>query len=461
MSEPTSSSGRSGAKEPVAVGTPAARDRALKASVLAALMSRAVGAVATLVNIGLAARSLTLAELGVVSVLSALLAYFNFGDFGMGSVVMTRLPPAHARNNFAAVRQIVASALSAMIIVASMVAAVGIASLWLFPWQDLLGAEAVASSEVRITVLVFVVTGAVGIVGTVGSRVLAALQRGALIRVCDSIAAASSMIAVAGCVLLQAPIWAFLLALFAPYTCSWLIQLGYVMVRYPYLRIGLSDLDFLAGLRFLRVGIAFAVLSLGWVLAYTLDSIVVASVLGASSAAVFSIAVRLFGLVGGTLTLAGQQMWPAMGEAIARGDLGWVRKRFKHSILTAAGAATLSSVVLVAVGPTATRLWVGEELVPPLSLYFALGIWTIYLTVIVQYSQMLLVAERVRLLAGLGLVMAAVNLAVSIFLTQRIGLVGPVVGNLVAACLVQLIPMIVLTRRFTRESSLMKARTEP
>jgi O-antigen/teichoic acid export membrane protein len=295
----------------------------------------------------------------------------------------------------------------------------------------------------------------------VGSRVLAALQRAALIRVCESIAAVVSTIAVAACAAFDLPIWVYLLAFFAPITSTWLIQLGYVMVRYPYLSLGPTDLDFAVGLRFLREGIAFAVLSMGWVMAYTLDSIVVAAVLGAEQAAVFSIAVRLFGLVGGTLTLAGQQMWPAMGEAITRGDVSWVRKRFRHSILMATGAAALSSAILVAVGPTVARLWVGEELVPPLSLFLVFGVWTIYLTFIVQYSHMLMVAERVRLLAGLGLVLAAVNLAVSILLTRQIGLIGPVVGSLVAACAVQLVPMIVMTRKFMRESSLLNTPTKP
>ena len=412
-------------------------------------MSRVITALATLVNIGLAARSLTIAELGVLSVLSALLLYFNFGDFGMGSVIMTRLPPAHARRDFMAMRQVVSAALSAMMIVAATATAIGVASIWFFPWQVVLGAETVAWSEVRAAVLVLVVTGTVGIVGSVGSRVLAALQRGTLLRVCDSIAAVTSMLAVTACAVLEGPIWAYLLAIFAPFTASWLLQLGYVMVRYPYLKFGPKDLDLAVGLRFLRDGTAFAVLSFGWVVTYTLDAIVVASVLGASQAAIFSIAVRLFGLVSGTLTLAGQQMWPAMGEAIARGDVAWVRTRFRRSILTAAVASSVSSAVLVLVGPTFARLWVGEELVPSQSLFIVFGIWTVYITVAVQYSLMLLAAEKIRLLAGLGLVVAAVNLAVSIILTRELGIVGPVIGSLVAACSVQLVPMIVMTRRFT------------
>ena len=196
-------------------------------------MSRVVGALATLVNIGLAARSLTLAELGVVSVFSALLPYFNFGDFGMGSVVVSRFPPAHAHNNFVAMRQIVASALSAILIVAATAMAIGIASIWFFPLASVLGAEASRFVEVRTTVLVSVVTGAVGIVGIVGSRVLGELQRGALIRVCDSIAAVArlSRSLVASC--LKARSGPSFSPSFAPIHGSWLIELGYVMVAIP------------------------------------------------------------------------------------------------------------------------------------------------------------------------------------------------------------------------------------
>ncbi len=435
-----------------ALGARSARDRALVASVAAALVSRAVGVIATLINIGLAARSLSPSELGVVTVLSALLAYFNFGDFGMGSVVMTRLPPAHARGDLAEVRTIISSALSAMLIVGTVAVAIGIGSAWFLPWQDLLGADAVAESEIRRTVIVFVVTGAIGIVGSVGSRVLAAMQRGALIRVSESIAAVTSVLGVIVCARVDAPIWTYLLALFAPYTVSWLAQLAYIMVRYPYMKTSPKDLDFGVGLRFLVDGVAFAILSAGWVLAYTLDSFVVASVLGASSAAVFSIAVRLFGLVGTTLSLAGQQMWPAMGESIARGDMAWVRKRFRHSIITSAVVSSITCAVLVAIGPSFARVWVGDDLVPPQSVFIALGVWTIYQTVIVQYSLMLLAADKIRLLAALGVVVAVVNLTVSIILTRQIGMVGPVIGNLVAACSIQLVPMILMTRGFMRQT---------
>lgn len=437
-------------RRPSVVATSEQRDRALVSSAIAALVARLLTALSSLVSIGLAARSLDAPELGVVTVLSALLVYFAFGDFGMGSMVMTQLPRAHALGDVAEMQRIVSSALSAMLIIASAAGLLGIASVWVLPWRHVLGADDVSVSELRTTLVAFFAMGAVGIIGTVGSRVLAALQRATLIRVCDSIAAVVSVALVGLCVYADGPVWAYLIAIFAPYSTTWLLQLAYVMAVHPELRVGLSALDVVTGLRFLKEGIAYAVLSVGWVIAYTLDSVVVASVLGAADAAVFAIAARLFSLVYGTLSLAGQQMWPAMSEALARGDVEWVRRRFRHSLVVVGGVAAASSVVLVAIGPTFTRLWVGEDLVPPTGLFVALGIWTVYLTLIVQYSYLLMVAQKIWLLAVLGFVVGATNLLVSIILTRDIGLVGPVIGNLVSAASIQLVPMIVLTRRHMR-----------
>jgi O-antigen/teichoic acid export membrane protein len=108
-------------------------------------------------------------------------------------------------------------------------------------------------------------------------------------------------------------------------------------------------------------------------------------------------------------------------------------------------------VFLLVAGQTIARIWVGDKLVPPFSLFVALAVWTVYMTVITQYSYLLMAADRITLLAALGVVIAVVNLAVSIVLTRWIGMTGPIVGNLVAAVLIQWWPMVILTRRLMRD----------
>jgi O-antigen/teichoic acid export membrane protein len=169
---------------------------------------------------------------------------------------------------------------------------------------------------------------------------------------------------------------------------------------------------------------------------------------------VFAIAARLFGLILGTLTQAGQQMWPALGDALTRGDTEWVRRRFRLSMLATGGIASAGSLFLVAFGQPIARIWVGEHYVPPLGLLVAFAVWTVYMTVITQYGYLLMSIGRVWALAGLSLLIAAVNLAASIVLTTWLGLEGPILGNLVGAAVVQLVPTIVLTRRLVRRLGL-------
>jgi len=58
---------------------------------------------------------------------------------------------------------------------------------------------------------------------------------------------------------------------------------------------------------------------------------------------------------------------------------------------------------------------------------------------------------RFRAQVIFGLLMAVVNLALSIVLVRRFGVTGAALGTVIAMALVQVVPMIVLTRRSLRE----------
>lgn len=428
----------------------AGRDRAVVRSALSSLIARFATAGGSVISVALAARSLTAAELGVTSILTMLVVYFGFADFGMSTLLMTRLPMAHAKGDRREVRDLVASVLSAMVLIAAVVSVVGLASVFLAPWRRLLGAGSIAPDELQGSLIAFILTGALGIIGMVGTRVLAAMQQGATVQFATTCAAAVSVVAVAGCAWGHAPLWGYVLAFAAPPTLSGLAQLVLAFVRFPALagvhrRLRLRD-----GLGVLRSGLEYGILSAGWVLAYTLDAIVVSSLLGAAAAAVFGIATRLYSLVAGTLTIAGQQMWPAMADALARGEIDWVRARFRHSLQIAGATVTASCVLLLVAGQTIARIWVGDKLVPPFALFVVLAVWTIYMTIITQYSYLLMAADQITVLAILGGVIAVVNLAVSIVFTRWLGMTGPILGNIVAAAAIQWIPMVVLTRRMMR-----------
>jgi len=66
------------------------------------------------------------------------------------------------------------------------------------------------------------------------------------------------------------------------------------------------------------------------------------------------------------------------------------------------GVITLGSLPLVFVGRPLARIWVGSGLVPPLSLFVTLAAYTVYITVVSQASVLLLVTQRLKVLAIVG-----------------------------------------------------------
>ena len=68
-------------------------------------------------------------------------------------------------------------------------------------------------------------------------------------------------------------------------------------------------------------------------------------------------------------------LWPAYGEAIARGDVEWVRRTLRRSVTIAVSLSALVSAALVMLGPWLIHAWVGTAVLPSLLLLVGLAAW--------------------------------------------------------------------------------------
>ncbi len=427
------------------------RDRALVNSAVATLFARGISAIATVTILAISAHSLTKPQLGVVAVLTLLSAFLAFGDFGLGTLLMTRLPEAHARDDLPAKQEVVGVTLSTLCVTGGVIMLLGAVLTFILPWQSLLGAHQLPGAQVRAAVLTFFVFGGIGIPATVGSRILASMLRSATAQIW---LVASSMLALGmtvACAELHLPIWAYVFAIAGGPTAVALVQTVWVLVWvFPDLRPHRLGVHPNVAWTFLRASSYFAIMSLSAVVSYSIDSLVVSAVLGASVAAVFALAARMFTLVGVTVGLAGQQMWSALSDAITRGDHAWARVRFWHTLFISTGITTFACGLLVVFGRQLSRVWVGSHLIPPLSLLIVLAVYTVYSTTILQASYLLAAVGRVKTFALIGVGGAIVNLVTSIWLTHVYGLTGPILGSIFAFFAIVTVPLTILLRRELR-----------
>jgi hypothetical protein len=94
------------------------------------------------------------------------------------------------------------------------------------------------------------------------------------------------------------------------------------------------------------------------------NSIFIAQVLGAEAVTQYSVPERLFNLITLITAMVLAPLWPAYGEASARGDHVWVKRTLIRSLFTGVGFAALVASILLFAGPSIIRLWVGDAITP-------------------------------------------------------------------------------------------------
>jgi O-antigen/teichoic acid export membrane protein len=426
------------------------RDRALWHSISSGAGVRVVTMVLTLVTVSVSVRSLGDTAFGVVATLGTMIGLAGFADLGLGLGLMTRLAQSLGENDQAALKPLASSALASLGALGAFVAVVGSASIFVLPWDVLLGSPALPNAAVNASVVIFATSVGLAIPASIGQRVLLGTQQGAVANTWSLAASIAQFGAVIVAAWRDAPVWAFVAATISTPVVVALAQSVWVFNRASHLRPARSHVSRDVARHLLRVGGLFFALNFATAVAFQSDALITSAVLGASSAAVFAIGLRMFGAASGLFASSLQQFWPALAEALARGDLEWTRRRFKQVLTISTASLAALAGLLVVIGQPVARIWVGASLVPPLGLLVAFAAWTVYAHVMTQCSTLLNAGRVVGPQVAMATAMACVNVPLSIVLTRRIGLAGPLVGSLVSHILCVGVPVIFLVRGVLR-----------
>jgi O-antigen/teichoic acid export membrane protein len=428
-----------------------ARDRALTASMASSVLVKLMTVGFGVASIAISVRALGGMQFGVLATLSTLTGLMAFADFGIGSGLMTQLAITDGHGDELRARTMVSAAFCGMIALGSLVVVFGQLAAAMLPWNRILGAPGINVRDLRTAVTVFFMFAGLAIPAGIGQRTLIGLQRGLAANSWLLAGATASLAGVCVAAVTHLPLWCFVLAsmglpvMMAAIQSAWVLFGSHARLRPSRTLATRDSLRSLAG-----VSALFLVLNVAVAIAYQADMVIVASTLGASSAAIFAVGLRMFGLVSGTLAGASQQMWTAMAEALARGDVTWVRSRFLRIVLGTLAISVPSVIVLVALGRPLARMWVGPELIPSPRLLTAFALWTVYSLAMAQIGYLLNAAQIVGPQVVMALSNSVANLVLSLYLTRRIGITGPLVGSLIAHVVCNGVPAVILAVRVLR-----------
>lgn len=360
-------------------GRGAQRNRRAAITGITSTLARVVQIGTSLVTVPLTLRYLGNERFGLWMTISAVLAMASFADFGIGNGVLNTVSKAFGRDDNEGVRRAVSSGFAVLTTIAALLAALFFAIYPLVNWAEFFRVVSpVARAEAAPAIAVFAICFALNISLDVVQRAQLGLQQGyryGLWQLCGSVLGL-------GGVLLGIRLHVSLPVLIAaiagaPVLATALNALHFFGVARPDLRPSraLISRGVIQGIA--KLGGLFFVLQLVTAISFSADNFIVARVLGAVNVPEYSIPQRMFSMIAMISSMLVAPLWPAYGEAISRGDMPWVRRTLRGSLLTVLAVTTVASAALLLASRTLLHWWVGTRIHPPFALLLGLAVWTV------------------------------------------------------------------------------------
>ena len=413
-------------------------------------------ALSVLVTIPMARHALSPELFGVWMMLSAVLGFFAFADLGVGNAVLNSITAALAIGDSAQVRRVLVGGYVCTTLVGLVVI-----GTWILWCQIATNPSAVAghiAPENRETVLaamhIFVVLLAINVSASLIQKIQLGAQQGHWIGAAQLVTALLVLVAVpttlrlgGGLQMLVLSSLGVMVVVNVASTILWVLRSGVNGA------VHWSEFDSATIQLLFRRGSQFLVIQLAAAFAFQSDVIVITQLLGQAEYGDFAAVQRLFAFSSIFISAALLGLWPAFGDALARGELEWARTALKRALYISfvfAGAICVS--LALSLGWVA-KLWLGTATATPLLLTSLLGLWAMMEALGIVVATFLNGAGVVRQQAAIAIAMAIVSFGGKWVLVAEIGVAGGVLATIISYFAISVPAQVFLVRRFFGESA--------
>ncbi|MBU1223568.1 MAG: oligosaccharide flippase family protein [Gammaproteobacteria bacterium] len=434
------------------VGRTEERHRQILLTTLSSGGSKLLSAVISFTLIPLTLNYLGTERFGLWMTISSVVAMLSFADLGIGSGLMNAVATAQGKDDIQEIKKKIAAGLLLLSGIALLIIALFFLIEPLVHWGGVLNINSeLASKEAVPTIAVVVFWFAISLPAGVAIKVLMGLQKGFAANLWLAAASAAGLGCVLGVIHFEGGLPSLAAASIAPPVVAGIIAGLYLFIKQsPHLRpqfsfLSVNDVKYLAGTSGL-----FFVLQLSGLIAFQSDNLIIAHYLGPESVAVYAVAFKLFTIPSIILSLFLNALWPAYAEASSRGDKEWIYKSFMRSLKLSAVIAVPISVVTLICGPWIIDQWVGDEINPTWDLLIGLFFWSLLTILGGNFAALMNGLGVIKFQTIASVAMAAVNIMLSIWLVQIIGVSGVIWGSVLSLALILYLPSALYLRKYFR-----------
>jgi O-antigen/teichoic acid export membrane protein len=420
------------------ISTSGNRTRRIIEAGVSAIFSKGIVLLVNAVSIPIVVRYLGPEQFGIWVTVSTTLALLVVLDLGIASALTNLISEAYAKDSKELAAHYATSAFWTLIIIAGALGLIGFLVWPRVAWGPLFHLTDInkvhsASHAVAIAFFVFLL----GLPAGLGAKILGGYQELRTANVVSAIGSVANLIAVA----LGTHFHAGLAELIGyPAGAVVVVNVGclcWIWFRHkPWLAPLLQNWNTDVVRRLLAGGTELFVLQLAGLVVFNSDNFVILHYLGPVDVTPYSVTWKLVGYAAALQIIITPALWPAYAEAFVRRDIQWIRQTLRAVMVSTMLAAGIACLVLILWGKELIRLWAGPAAVPHQSLIVAMCVWILLSTFTANASTVLLATNTTRLLATTAVISVIVNLGLSIWLVQRIGSIGVIIGTILSYTLI-------------------------
>ncbi len=201
----------------------------------------------------------------------------------------------------------------------------------------------------------------------------------------------------------------------------------------PFLRPRRSDPSLALIRQVLPGSISFFLIEIAALLVFQVDKLILIQFVGGGEVSKFELTSRVFLLAYSGLVLVLGPLWPAIGEAIHRGDMEWSRRALRRVSAGAAGTILVLTVVMVFAGGDLVRAWARNgDVIADAPLFAIIGAYFVVRAWTDTHTTVLYSVGAQREILWTALAHGGLSVGLGLLLGRAYGTIGVATANLAA-----------------------------
>jgi O-antigen/teichoic acid export membrane protein len=359
-------------------GRAAERYRLAAWTILANAASKGAAMAVMVLSVSLTIPYLGAQRFGIWMTIASFAGMLTFLGLGVGNALTNHVASCASRSDAALLRRAISGGLGLLLMIGLVVGA----GLWLLagwlPWAKFIKVDdALLLLEAQSAAKLFALLFGLNLFTTGIQSVFAGLQRSFEVYLVVALGSLASLGALWWAAQAQAGLSLLLAATLGIQSLSILLLLGVLVRRKLFALAEISSAVRQETPGLIRIGGLFFVLQVGTMIGWGADTLIISSALGPAAVAVYSIAQRLFQFVTQPLAMMNSPLWGAYADAHSKGDVAFIRRTFKASMLMTLGVSLSGAAFLFFSSEWLLHYWTGGNVLVPSLLLGLMALWTV------------------------------------------------------------------------------------